>query len=487
LNSGTAAGRAGGLDDRPEEPHASHAPGLPEGSGHHVQLSGKLAGLSLPRQVVVLAVWPFFQQVLGWFVSAVDTAVAGRLSVEAANAIGVAAYIGWLLGLLSMSVGSGGAALIARAVGGRHRGLANSGLAQALTLALGWGLIVGVVIFALAPTIGHVAGLRGDGLMLSNIYLRILAAGSPLGAVLFVGGMALSAAGDTRSPFWIMLGVNVVNVALTVGLVSQGYGVPGIAIGTAVAWAVGAGLTLVVLGRGGGPIRLRRHRLAPHGATIRRIIRVAVPNLVDRFGHWLGNFAVLMVVGYIAVNDLGGPGGALQGAHIIAIRIEAVSFFPGMAFGVAAATLAGQYLGAGSPALARRAVVLCWMLGSAMMTATGLIFLLFPEACARLMTDQPELLEISPTLIRICGWVQFFFGSYLVLAEAMRGAGDTRWPMILSNVSTWCLRLPAVYILGVVFELGIVGVWYALCGELVIRGLLFIGRFLHGGWLEVTV
>ncbi|MEM9914567.1 MAG: MATE family efflux transporter [Planctomycetota bacterium] len=458
-----------------------------ESSPTEVTLGGKLEGLSLRRQVFVLAVWPFFQQLLNWLVSAVDTAVAGRLSVEATNAIGVAAYIGWLLGLLTMAVGSGGMALISRAVGGRHRGLANAGLAQALLIAVVWGAVVGAIIYSLAGVIGRAAGLEGDSLGLAVTYLRIVAVVTPMAGVLFVGSMALSGAGDTRSPFWIMLAVNAVNVGLTLWLVAQGYGVAGIAMGTATAWCVGAALTLLLLVRPGGPIRLHRHRLRPHKHTILRIVRVALPNFVDRFGHWLGNFAVLMIVGFIAVNDLGGPGGALQGAHIVAIRIEALSFLPGMAFGVAAATLAGQYLGAGSEILARRAVVYCWVVGAGLMTAVGLTFVLFPGAWTRLMTDQPELLAVSPDLVRICGFVQIGFGSYLILSEAMRGAGDTRWPMILSNVSTWLIRLPAVFVLGVVFEWGIVGVWYALCGELLVRGVLFTARFLHGGWLKVRV
>ncbi|MEM6854762.1 MAG: MATE family efflux transporter [Planctomycetota bacterium] len=458
-----------------------------ESNSAEVTLGGKLEGLSLRRQVFVLAVWPFFQQLLNWLVSAVDTAVAGRLSVEATNAIGVAAYIGWLLGLLTMAVGSGGMALISRAVGGRHRGLANAGLAQALLIAVVWGAVVGVIIYSLAGVIGRAAGLEGDSLGLAVTYLRIVAVVTPMAGVLFVGSMALSGAGDTRSPFWIMLAVNAVNVGLTLWLVAQGYGVAGIAMGTATAWCVGAALTLLLLVRPGGPIRLHRHRLRPHKHTILRIVRVALPNFVDRFGHWLGNFAVLMIVGFIAVNDLGGPGGALQGAHIVAIRIEALSFLPGMAFGVAAATLAGQYLGAGSEILARRAVVYCWVVGAGLMTAVGLTFVLFPGAWTRLMTDQPELLAVSPDLVRICGFVQIGFGSYLILSEAMRGAGDTRWPMILSNVSTWLIRLPAVFVLGVVFEWGIVGVWYALCGELLVRGVLFTARFLHGGWLKVRV
>ncbi len=497
------AGELGG----PGGPRGPGVPGGPGGEGL-VELGGRLAGLSLPRQVAVLAIWPFFQQLLNWMVSAVDTGVAGRLSVEAANAIGVTAFIAWLMSLLTMAVGSGAAALVSRAVGARHRGLANAGLAQALLLGVVWGTVIGVLVFALAQVIGRAAGLTGESLALSTTYLRILSLSAPMVSVLLVGAASLSGAGDTRSPFWVMLLVNLVNTVLTIGLVMRGHGVAGIATGTSVAWAVGAIFTLLILARRGGPIRLRRSRLTPQPAILRRIIRVAAPNLVDRFGHWAGNFMVIMIVGYIATiamsqaagdvpagtsGGTSGGGGAsggesaLWGAHIVAIRIEALSFLPGMAFAIAAATLTGQYLGAGSQRLARRAAVYCWIVGSGLMTLTGLSFVLFPELWVRLMSNQPAILELSPQLVRICGFVQVFFGSYLILSEAMRGAGDTTWPMILSNISTWLVRLPAVWVLGVVFNLGLVGVWYALCGELVVRGLLFTARFAHGGWLKVRV
>ncbi|MEL7087355.1 MAG: MATE family efflux transporter, partial [Planctomycetota bacterium] len=274
-------------DALPDEDDAADTATEPRGLG------GKLAGLSLRRQVFVLAVWPFFQQVLNWLVSAVDTAVAGRLSVEATNAIGVTGYIGWLMGLLSMAVGAGAAALIARAVGGRHRGLANAGLGQALVIALVWGTFIGVGLYAGAQGICRAAGLTGESLGLAVLYLRILAVSSPLAALLFVGSMSLSAAGDTRSPFWVMLAVNVVNIGATLGLVSGGYGVAGIAAGTTAAYTLGGLIIVGVLLRPGGPIRLRSHRLRPHAQTIRRILRVATPNLGDRLGHWLGNFGVL--------------------------------------------------------------------------------------------------------------------------------------------------------------------------------------------------
>ncbi len=458
-------------------------------------LSGRLAGLSLPRQVYALAVWPLFQQLLNWLVSTVDTAVAGRLSVEATDAIAVGAYIGWLMGILHSAVGVGATALVARATGSGHKRLANAALGQSLLIAAIWGSGVGVAIYAAAGPIGVSAGLRGHSLDLATTYLRILAAALPLAGIVVVGSACLSGAGDTRSPFFVMLVVNLINLTLTIALVVAGMGVAGIALGTAIAWAVGSVILVGLMLRRGSAVRLRWIRLRPHWHTAKRVVRLALPNLAEGVGHWAGNWVVIMIVGWIA--RLGQHGA--QGAHIIAIRIEAISFLPAMAFAVAGSTLTGQYLGAADPHAARRAAAACWLSGAGLMATVGLVFIAIPGPLVRLMTNEPVLLDLAPPLVRLAGFVQFFLGSAIVLAGSMRGAGDTRTPAILTNLSTWCVRLPLVVFFGLgevtLFDhtvtvglgWGLLGVWYALCIELVVRGLIFITRFFHGGWLRAQV
>ena len=342
-------------------------------------------------------------------------------------------------------------------------------------------------------------------------YLWITAAGVPVAAVLFVSSACMTAAGDTRNPFLVMVAMNVVNLIVTLVLALDrlpiihgqlelrglGLGVVGIALGTVIGWLVGAVLMIMLLLRPAGAIRLHPHRLRPHWHTVRRIWRVAYPNLLDRGGHWAGNWIIIMIVGAIGASSA--IGDAVQGAHIIAIRIEAISFLPALAFAAAAGTLTGQYLGANDPAMARKAARQCWLVGAGIMAALGLVFITVPEALVRILTDIPVFLETSPDLVRICGFVQFFFGSALVLQGAMRGAGDTRVPALLSNTLTWGLRLPAAFILGIdelalsddlVFQgfgLGLVGIWYALCGELLVRGCVFIVRYSREGWLKQTV
>lgn len=467
-------------------------------------LSGRLAGLPLGRQIFVLAAWPFLQQLLSWLVSTVDTIVAGyQPTKDAANAIAVGGYINWFMGLMVMGIGSGGGALIARAVGGGHKRLAHAGLGQTLVMGAAVGAMTGLFVIGLADVIGLAAGLEGQALAMSSIYLRLVAAFVPVAAVLFVCVHCLTAAGDTRSPFFVMLIMNGVNLVATVLLagvelrihgtvytLGLGWGVVGIAWGTCIGWTIGALLMVRLITQRNSSLRLHLHRLRPHPHTMKRIWRVAYPALLDRGGHWVGNWIVIMLTGFIGSTVLiNGTllGGDVQGAHIIAIRIESISFLPALAFAAAASTLTGQYLGANDPHMARQAARRCWLIGAGIMTALGVVFIAIPEQLVHLYTDKQVFLDNAPQLVRICGFVQFFFGSALVLQGAMRGAGDTRTPAILSNTLTWLVRLPAAFILGYVFELGLAGIWYALCGELLIRGLVFITRYLGDAWLKVKV
>ena len=419
--------------------------------------------------------------------------------MEATNAIAIAAYFGWFLVLMTSAAGSGAAALIARAVGAGDRLTGNRALGQAVLLALGWSVVVGAGVFLAADAIGGLAELDWASRDFATAYLRIIAAAAPLTAVLFIGNACLTAAGDTRTPFFAMVAFNVVNIVLTVYLAlgpwtlalgslrvavpGCGWGVTGIAWGTAGGTAVGAVVILAVLLRP-GLLQLKLRRLKPRPALLRRIVRIAIPGVGEGLGHWLGNFAVIVLVGHIAIRA---GETAYQGAHIVAIRIEALSFLPAMALAAAASTLTGQYLGARDRLGAKRAAVSCWLGGAGAMTVLGLAFVAFPDPWVRLVTDQPELLELSPPLVRICGWVQFGFGSSIILGAAMRGAGDTRTPMLLTNALTWGVRLPACIYFGWWLGWGLTGVWYGLCGELALRGVLFIAFFFRGRWERVEV
>ncbi|XAL97918.1 MATE family efflux transporter [Phycisphaeraceae bacterium D3-23] len=463
------------------------------------QLTGRLAGLSLPRQVWVLSLWPLLEQLLNFLVGTVDVAIAGRLpgtdvQLAAMDAITVGSYFTWLMTLLQAAVGVGASAIVSRAIGASHRRLANAGVGQALVLGVASGIVAGGLVLLAAPWIAQGLGLRGEAAAMAVTYIRITALSIPMCGALFVGGACLRAAGDTRSPFFAMLLVNILNIGVSVYLAGISYGpadasktfglglgVTGIAAGTAIAWTFGGFLVIAILLSGKSDIRLRKHRLLPHPTMMRRIIRIALPNLASQLGFWSINFVLLFYVSRLNID------GAF-GAHMIAIRIESVAFLPGFAIAVAASTLTGQYLGLGDPDRARQATY--WSAGAAvaLMSFCSLFFFFTPEPLVALLSpNTPEHLALAPPLLKIAAPVMPMFAVCIIIGSAMQGAGDTKATAVINFSGLLTTRLIGAYVLAFPLGLGLRGVWIGMMADLGIRGVLFLLYYRTGRWAMAKV
>jgi Na+-driven multidrug efflux pump len=262
----------------------------------------------------------------------------------------------------------------------------------------------------------------------------------------------------------------------------------GIAAGTSTAYLAGAALTLWALIRGVKDMRLERRHLPIDRTMTRRIVSLGVPNFLEGMAMWGVNLFVLVFIGQIARKTAAnGVGEGLQGVHIIAVQWEALSFLPGFAMGTAAGALAGQYLGAGDTRMAQRAIIACTAVAAIIMGVFGSLFMTAGEFLTSIISTEPVHLQHVPRLLFICGTIQIFFALAMVVRQGLRGAGDAVWPFMITTVSSYCVRLPAAWFLGVHLEWGIEGIWIALCGELVVRGVLFTLRFMQGGWKHLKV
>lgn len=484
--------------------------------------SGKLAGLTMRRAIWVLS-WPILaESVLNSMVGLTDTILAAQISQAATDAIGAASYMMWFVGLIAMAVGIGATALVSRAIGASRLAVANAATGQAVLLAAVSGAGAGLMLYACAGPSAALMNLSAAGTEAYKNYLAIVWLGVPALAVMSAGIACARGAGDSKRPLAAMVVVNLVNIVVSWLLAGCDYtvasgpagsgltrtlvhnpspldlGVEGVAWGTVAGEYIGMAIVLAMLTSGRSGVVLLRRRLRPHMHTIRRIVRVAMPSFLETAGMWLGNFAVILVVGLIARTQ----GEGVMGAHIVAIRIEAFSFLPGFAIGTAAAALVGQYLGAGSRDMARRAVLWCTGLASGVMGLTGVLFVLAPGAIVGLVTTQPAHLKLAPELILITGFVQVPFAVSIVMRSALRGAGDTRAVMVIVWICTYLVRLPLVVILaGVAIPLwpgreipaapgltpSLTMLWIGLCGEIVLRAALLMARFAQGRWAEMRV
>lgn len=470
--------------------------------------SGKLAGRSMWSSIRVLALPILIQQTMAAAVGLVDTILGGQLPrpmvVPALDAIGIGSYITWFVGIAMTGLGVGGQAVIARAMGSGDRSESHRALGQSVVLSVAWGAVVGVLLWYAVEPVAFACRMHGEAKQFLFEYVRVIACSMPAAGLMLVGSMCLYGAGETTLPAIIAFAVNVVNIAVAWALsgvdLRLGGGVlanpfpfdlhvAGIAGGTAFSYLCGALMTLWALARGVRDLRLETRDLPLDRAMCARLVSVGAPGFFDSMMMWSANIVVLLVIGMVAAAEgaAGSPREGLQGAHLIAVRWEAFSYLPGFAVGTAAGALAGQYLGAGNPDMARRAILACTLVGCAIMGALGLVFMFGGAGLTAMISDETVHRAEAPALFFIAGLVQIPFASGIVMRQGLRGVGDTRWTFIITTVSSFGIRLPAAWLFGVVLGLGLRGVWIGLCGEIVLRGVFFAWRFFHGGWKTVKV
>lgn len=488
-----------------------------EVDGRGVIRSGNLAGRTMWSAIWILALPVLVQQTMAATVGLVDKIIAGSLPDSivrpAMDGIGVGSYVGWFISIAMAGLGIGGQALIARAMGAGDAHQSHRALGQAVAVSVIWGALVGVVLYFGVYPLTRMASLSPASAAYCIQYVQTLAFFMPFTAMMMVGGMCMHGAGETLKPSLIAVAVNVVNIVLSwyfsgveVGFGAgegrwllpnpspfdpEQVGVFGIALGSGLAYLFGGSMTLLVLFRGVKDLRLEWPHLPLDRSMIWRFIRIGVPNFLEGLAMWAVNLFVVRFIGQIAVAQAeagitDAPEG-LHGAHMIAVQWEAFSFMPGFAIGTAAGALAGQYLGAKNPQDARRAVTICVVVGSTIMGLLGLVFIFGGEMLTSIISSDPVHLKETPRLLFICGLVQIFFGITMVVRQALRGVGDTKWVLILTVTSSYGVRLPLAWLLGVHLGFGLAGIWMGLCGELVVRATLFLSRFLHGGWKQVRV
>jgi Na+-driven multidrug efflux pump len=482
--------------------------------------SGRLAGLTMWGAIITLS-WPIFaESLMNWLVGAVDTVLAAGLSEAAADAIAGGAYINWAINLVGMSIGVGTTAVVARSVGKGRLAAANAATGQSILLSLVCAVATGVVVWLTCPWLAGLLQLKDEGYTAFVVYLRTIAFGVPGVTLMATGIAACRGAGDSLRPLLVMVGVNLVNTFVSWALAGVdivrgnmidgevvqrtllhnpfgfNLGVSGIAWGTVLAWWLGAAAVIALLINGRSGVKLHRRRLAYDQVTTARVVRLAMPNFLEMAGMFVGNFLIVMMVGW-----MNSPG--YLGAHIVAIRIEGISFLPGFAMSIAAATLAGQYLGAGSSRLANRSVWACAGITAAFMGVMGIAFIAFPVFITGLFTPQATHLEMTPKLLFMVGFIQIPFGVGMVFRSALRGAGDAKVVMWITWITTWAVRLPLAYFLSGVavpasifgteianpspIQAGLVGLWWGLLIEIVVRCIAFMFRWFQGSWKHMKV
>lgn len=455
-------------------------------------MGGKLAGLSLGKQVRALALWPFLQNLMGVGVGFADMMIAGHMQTgEKSEAImdmmGVGMYLMWLLMIVQGAMGTGAMALVSRSTGANDMRAANLALGQSLLLGLASGVFSGVMLWVLVPWLGAFFGLSELALQYTVEYMRVVVWLSPFSGVLFVASSCLRGYGDTRQPFYAMLLVNVVNVIASLYLTRVvGMGVDGLAYGTVLGWAIGAVAILLFLlpkssaGEDGQKLKIRLSHMRYHAPMLRRIWRVSWPSVFEILGMWSVHAVGVYFIGTMAKGTMG--------AHAMVIRLESLSFMPGFALGMAASTLTGLYLGARRKDMAVKAVRYCWVIALITMGGMGFLVSIFNTEFLSLFGDAgSSQSQVAAPVIRVIGLLQVLTATMMVMKMSMRGAGDTRTVTIYAFLSMGLVRIGGMWSLMKYANPTLLQVWLVMYVDMLLQTLIFTWLHIRGKWLDREV
>jgi putative MATE family efflux protein len=450
-----------------------------------------LAWPVLTYQLLNLIVGLSDQFLAGWFIT------TNQVAYQAAQTTGN--YLAWFISSYTVLISVGSTALVSRFVGARDWPLAIHATNQSVVLGVTLGLIGSALGLIGVDRLVVWLQLQGETAGFAADYLRPLFALLVFQVVEQAGIACLVGAGDTRTGLFVLGGVAIVNLPLA-WLFFHGagplppLGFQGIALGTAVSHSLGCLAVLTILARGRAGLRLRLQQLWPDPALLRRLLRISLPAGLDSLSTACAQLWFLSIV-----NDLGIVAAT---AHGIAIRWEALAYLSGAAFGTAAMTLVGQNLGAGRPDRASHSGWVAFGLGCGIMTVMACVFFalarpMFWAFCPH--AEQAPVIETGVPLLRLVAFVMPALASTIIFTSALRGAGDTRVPVLFTWIGFLLIRIPLAYLLtrpqlelgplGTVpgLDLGLFGAWLAMFADLLVRGAFFFYRFASGRWQLIRV
>lgn len=448
---------------------------------------GLLTG-NLRSTVFFLALPVLGEQVLNFLVGFYDVYLAGHLTThvgtEATSAVGVAAYVGWLATMLFAVVGNGTTALVSRAWGSQDYEQANRVANRSAVLSMISGLIFMLLILPSAPWLVGFMGLKGETAAIAVRYLRIDAIGLIFTSFSLVMAAAFRGSGDMKTPMLVFGTVSVVNVIISTMCVHgwgviPALGVDGIVIGTLAARVCGGLFLFVLFLHGQSGLSLKFKQLQVRGETVNRILAIGIPSALEGMVMWLGHALFLRVISSIGETEFA--------AHIIGVRVEAITYLPAVAYGAAAATMVGQSLGAKDRERAARAgheaALQCSVLG----IFITLWFTLGAEGIYTMMHQDLAVRAVGIPAFRVVGLFQIPLILSIVYFASLRGAGETRFPLYVAMVTTYLVRIPLGYFFGVYMEMGLMGAWIGMNGDMFVRGVIATWRFWSKRWISTAV
>jgi len=439
---------------------------------------------NLNRAIILLAIPMVLEMVLESLFAVVDVFWVGRLGADAVATVGLTESLLALVFAVGLGLSLSTTAMVARRIGEKDPKAAAVAGVQAIAIGVTISFLVGVPCFLFAPNLLRLMGASPEIVRVGSGYARIALGGSGAILLLFLNNAIFRGAGDAAIAMRLLWVSNIINLILDPCLIFglgpfPRLGVTGAALATFTGRSIGVLYQFYRLLRGSERIRILREQIRLNFGVLFRLLRVSLTGILQfAIAHtsWIGLVRIVSVFGAAAL-----------AGYTIAIRILIFVILPSWGLSNAAATLVGQNLGAKQPERAEKSV---WRTGLYNMIFLGLVgtfFVFFADQTVRLFTNDPTVLPLAASALRIFSYGNIGYAYAMVMLQAFNGAGDTVTPTIVNFFAFWMLEIPLAYFLALHTGMHAHGVYWSVVVAEASMAAVSIVLFRRGYWKKQKI
>lgn len=414
--------------------------------------------------VVMVALPTMLEQILSVLMQYVDTAMVGRLGADATAAVSTSTTITWLIGSIPVAFGVGAMTQIAQAIGSGEKHKISQVAKVSLVFAVGVGIIIEAICMAVAPFVAGWMGASEEVAPAATRYFFWISVPIVFKSLNIVLSAAIRATKDTKTPMFIGVGANLLNVVLDyVFIYIFGLGVDGAAYATCIS-AVVSGLVTLSVFLGHKEFKLESSVLSLDKEIVDRMWRLSLPVLLINVASTSGYVVFAGLVSHM--------GTIIFAAHSIAVGAEELFYIGGYGFKSAANTMVGISYGEQNHDKYHAVCVSSVIATVAIMTISGVLLFIFAEALMGFFTNDPQVIALGTTVLKMVAFNEPFFGLYIISEGIYYGLGKTKYPFVIEFGGMWLVRIVSTFIGIHFFGMGLIGVWCCMIADNVIKAIL---------------
>lgn len=437
------------------------------------------------NQALRKLIYPLFlDQILIITVGIIATMMVSYAGVAAVSGVSLVDMINMLLINVLAALATGGAVVVSQYLGRKEKDNARFAASQLITVTV----VISVVIMLLVllfnkPILRILFGSINDDVMSAAIiYFIISCLSYPFLAVYNSGAALFRSMGISRVPMFVSIIMNVGNVVgNAIAIFVFDAGVVGIGVSALIARAVAAAIMMYMSLNRNNEIFIRFSEIFSwERSMIKRILNIAIPNGIENGIVQLGRVLLVSIIALFGTSQIAANG--------ITNSLVMISISFATAMNLAIVTVVGQCVGAGeyeqatyyTKKLTKTTYIWTLCLSLAQIALLPLILNLY--------TLSPEVHRLIYILVVIHnGFAIFLWPISFTFSNALRAAGDVRYTMIVSIGSMFILRIALGYTLGVIFDMGVIGIWVAMGFDWALRAVIYIARYKSGKWKNFKV